>query len=293
MRTKLMNAVRFSFVLVMSLSVTMGAISVRAMDIDEASTSPKPPPLVELENLQGGIAPIQTLDADKAKAEGFAYDLRKDALKEAALSYGARGGLAWRTYEIRQELETRVTQLDKTFDFRQLLIPAPSGLLIEPPIVSENVNALLIEGTGQEAAVSDRVYEIIRNAQIVSAPRQWRNYLERDWGEVLPPPEVLRPTTDLERENWIIWVREGWEKGLEQADEIFTDDLNQLSADYNGMVRYRLLLAQGMVSPPYALLLDRGVTTAQDQMRVGDRNVSIAGKPAFVPGTEKWQPASR
>jgi defect-in-organelle-trafficking protein DotC len=291
---KLMNPIRFSCVLALVLVTGFTATRSQAMDIDTAALSKKPPALVELENIPDGVEPIKTLDAkDKDKMEGFAFDLRRDALKEAALSYGARGGLAWRTYEIRDELETRITQLDKTFDFRQLLIPAPSGLLIEPPIISENMNALIIEGTGQEAAVSDRVYEIIRDARIVSTARHWRNYLERDWGEVTMPPEVLRPISKLERENWIIWVRDGWAKGLEQADEIFADDLNLLSADYNGMVRYRLLLAQGMVSPPYALMTDNGITAESDQMRVGDRKVSIAEKPAFVPGPEKWQPASR
>ncbi len=266
-----------------------------AYAVDVEGETPLPPPVTELENIDGGLKPIKTLDAEgnENKASGFAYDMRNNAMKEAALSYGARGGLAWRTYHIRNELETRTTQLDKTFDFRQLLIPAPSGLLIEPPIISENVNALIIEGSGQEAAVSDRVYEIIRNARIVSAPRHWRNYLEREWGEVTAPPEVLRPTNAEERENWKRWVREGWNKGLEQADEIFTDDLNQLSADYNGMVRYRLLLSQGMVSPPYALQIDRGITAAADKMRVGDRAVQITGKPEFVPGIERWQPASR
>lgn len=291
MRVTHMNIKRICLSLGMMLLIFMGP-SAHAVDVQSAS-SPLPPALGDLEDIEGGVEPVKTLDADGEASKGFAFDMRNDAIKEAALSYGARGGLAWRTYHIRNELETRTTQLDKTFDFRQLLIPAPSGLLIEPPIISENINALIIEGTGQEAAVSDRVYEIIRNARIVSTSRHWRNYLERDWGDVSPPPEILRPTNKEEREHWIRWVREGWKKGLEQADEIFTDDLNQLSADYNGMVRYRLLLAQGMVSPPYALQVDRGITGSGDKMRVGDRAVQITGKPEFVPGTERWQPASR
>ena len=273
-------------------SLVMFSTSAFAIDVEQGATA-LPPPIAHLENIGGGIAPVKTLDADGNENQGLGFDMRNDAVREAALSYGARGGLAWRTYHIRNELETRATQLDKTFDFRQLLIPAPSGLLIEPPIISENVNALIIEGTGQEAAVSDRVYEIIRNARIVSAPRSWRNYLERDWGDVTAPPEILRPINKEERERWIVWVQEGWQKGLEQADEIFTDDLNQLSGDYNGMVRYRLLLAQGMVSAPYAFQVDRGITGGGDKMRVGDRAVQITGKPEFVPGTERWQPASR
>jgi len=43
-------------------------------------------------------------------------DIRIEAQKEAAYSYGARGGLAWRTWHIRNELETRSRYMDKVFD---------------------------------------------------------------------------------------------------------------------------------------------------------------------------------
>lgn len=225
--------------------------------------------------------------------QGPMFDLRNDAMKEAAISYGARGGLMWRTYYIRKELEQRASYLDKVYDFRNLLIPAPSGLLIEPPVISEQVNAMLVDGRGQEAAVADRVYNIVNNARIVSAPRTWRNYLERDWGELSPPPDILRPNDAAEREKWVKWIREGWQLGIEQANEIFQEDLNALAADYQGMIRYRMLLAQGMVTPPYALQVDRGVTGGGNEMRVGDRAVRITETPALSTGADRWQPANR
>ena len=226
-------------------------------------------------------------------ATGLPLDIRRDAIREAAISYGARGGLSWRTFAIRQELETRARYMDKVFDFTQLLIPAPSGFLIEPPIITESLKAMLIEGDGQQAAVSDRVYNIIMNARIVSTPRTWRTYLEREWDVVEPPPDILRPENDEEREIWIKLVTEGWAEGVKQANEIFQDDVNLLLADFNGMVRYRMLLAQGMISPPYALQVDRGVTGGGDEMRVGDRAVQITGVPELVTGFDQWQPANR
>ncbi|MGB0719479.1 MAG: type IV secretory system conjugative DNA transfer family protein, partial [Bdellovibrionales bacterium] len=150
-----------------------------------------PPSLQDIQN----IKKENTIIDDKG---GLPLDIRRDAVVEAAVSYGARAGLAWRTYQIREETEKRARYLDKVFDFRELLIPAPSGLLIEPPVVSESINAMLIEGDGQQAAVSDRIYNIIYNARIVSAPRNWRTYLEREWGEVEPPPDILRPEDDEE-----------------------------------------------------------------------------------------------
>ena len=220
-------------------------------------------------------------------------DIRKEAMTEAAISYGARGGLSWRTFCIREELNQRARYLDKVFDFGQLLIGAPSGMLIEPPIINESVNAMLIEGDGQQAAVSDRVYNIVMNARIVSAPRSWRTYIDREWNVVVPPPDILRPENDEERKLWVEMVNKGWAEGVLQANETFENDLNLLVADFSGMVRYRMLLAQGMISPPGALQVDRGITGDGSQMRVGDRAIQITVPPELVTGSDQWQPASR
>ena len=136
----------------------------------------------------------------------------------------------------------------------------PSGLLIEPPVVSEAQKAVIVNGGGQEAAVSDRVYRINRNARIVTAARNWHLYLERDWGKVDPPPGLLLPQSIEERQKWRLWVHEGWGEGVKQAQETFEADVDRLANDFVGMVRYRELLAQGMISAPYALHEDRGVT---------------------------------
>ncbi len=220
-------------------------------------------------------------------------DIKADAQKEAALSFGARGGLAWRTWHIRDEMETRARYLDKVFDFRQLLIPAPSGLLIEPPVISEAMDAMLIDSQGIEAAVADRVLRINKNARIVSAPRTWRSYLERQWGSIDPPPDVLRPIDEDERKVWTKNIREGWKMGINQADEIFQADLNKLVADYQGMVRYRSLLVKGMVSPPYALQVDRGVTGGGNEMRIGDRALSLTELPKLQTGYKEWHSVNR
>jgi defect-in-organelle-trafficking protein DotC len=257
------------------------------LEKDVDGTNDVPPDLKSLQNIQRENKLID------GEVSGMPLDIRRDAIREAAISYGARGGLAARTFEIRRELETRALSLDKVYDFRQLLIPAPSGLLIEPPVISESLNAMLIEGDGQQAAVSDRIYNIVNNAKIVSTARTWRTYLEREWGVVDPPPDILRPENEEERKLWTELVEKGWEEGVRQANEIFQDDLNVLMADFQGMVRYRVLLTQGMVSPPYALQVDRGVTGDGKEMRIGDRAVQITGVPELITGSEQWQPANR
>ena len=253
--------------------------------VDSKSTLNAPKELKDLQEI-AGYNPEKNENA-------MPLDIRKEALQEAALSYGARGGLAARSFEINKQMDSRRAYLDKVFDFRQLLISAPSGFMIEPPIISESLKALLIEGDGQKAAVADAIYRINENVKIVSAARNWRQYLERTWGPVDEPPDVLRPKDDKERAIWREMVKKGWAEGYEQADEVFDQDLNRLSSDFGGMVRYRQLLAQGMVSAPFAQQVDRGVTSEDATMRVGDRAVVITGVPQLITESGRWQPANR
>lgn len=278
-----MKAIKIRFLTVLAFSVMFFCAQIaHAQDVEEFDT---PPTLYDVENIERS--------EDFIDGDGLPFDIRKEAIREAALSYGARASLSRRIYQIRQELEYRARYLDKVFDFSQLLIPAPSGLLIEPPIITEADNAMIINSSGQQAAVSDRIYNIIANARIVSTPRTWRFYLERAWGEVEPPHDLLIPENDEEREEWVRLVNEGWQYGIQQANDIFEADLNRLLADYRGMIRYRMLLSQGMISAPYALQVDRGITGGPNEMRIGDRAIEITGVPQLITGSEQWQPASR
>ncbi|MBI1273818.1 MAG: type IV secretion system protein DotC [Alphaproteobacteria bacterium] len=251
---------------------------------EDEDFSPPPPALTELQEQSTG---------EEVKAMEMGLQIRQDALREAALSYGARGGLAMRTFEIQRRLTEQDGSLSGTFGFKRLLISAPSGLLIEPPIVSEAERAVIVAGGGQQAAVADKIYRINRGARIVTAARDWRLYLERDWGKVDPPPGLLLPSTDEERAEWRDWVKEGWDAGVEQADDIFQADLDRMTNDFIGMVRYRELLAQNMISPPYAAHEDRGVTGGGTEMRIGDRGVTITGQSALIPRSKSWTPTIR
>jgi defect-in-organelle-trafficking protein DotC len=152
---------------------------------------------------------------------------------------------------------------------------------------------VLVSAGGQAAAVADRIYRINRVARIVTAARNWRLYLERDWGRVDPPAAILLPKTEEEKAAWIAYVTQGWEQGLKQAEETFESDVDRMTNDYTGMVRYRELLAQGMISSPYTLADDRGVTGGGREMRVGDRGVTITGQSSLISKSSSWTPANR
>jgi defect in organelle trafficking protein DotC len=266
------------------------------MEVDAASDTLTDGPVpAEVEKLQDINTAMKgrTSIADDPVTKEITVDMRRDAQKDAALSYGARGGLAKRNYQIMERLADYEGVLSQVFNFRQLLIKAPSGLLIEPPIVRESLDSLVIADDGNEAAVADRVLDINKQAKIVSAPRDWRQYLIQSWAEVPPPPRILWPKSKEEQAGWDDWVEQGWKAGIVQAEQMFEMNVNRLVADYNGMVRYRMLLAEGMISQPYALHEDRGVTGSKTEMRVGDRALRITGPSQFLTGAALWKPADR
>lgn len=285
---------------ILALAVTLLAPSVQAGGTAVAAPEFSPEVLAK-EDVAAPPPPelFQLQEQDSSKKDGLPVDenvglqIRGDAIKEAAWSYGARGGLAYRTFTIQRRIAELDGVLTKTFDFRTLLLKAPSGLMIEPPIITDAQKAVLVAGGGQSAAVADRIIRINRIARIVTAPRDWHLYLERDWGKVEPPPATLLPRDVAERDAWRKFVKEGWEAGVTQADETFQADLDRMTTDYVGMVRYRELLAQGMVSAPYALHEDRGITGGGAEMRIGDRGVTITGQSTLIPRSEKWQSTLR
>lgn len=302
--TKMMKSASLALLLaLLALPLTAGLHRAHAEDgdVNAGESSPAPPSYDSVMGLQGdpvdgdGTPPTgaDIVKNEKESGAASALHIRTDALREAGLSFGARGGLAFRTFEIQRRLAEQEAYLSKTYDFNRLLIPAQNGLLIEPPIVSEGQQALLIKTGGQEAAVADRVLKINRAARIVSASRNWRTYLERDWGKVEPPPPLLRPRDKDEVRVWQTSVKAGWEAGVTQADDIFQADLDRLTNDFVGMVRYRELLAQRMITPPYAMAENRGITGNPNEMRIGDRGLEITGPSQFVIKSDHWQPATQ
>lgn len=222
--------------------------------------------------------------------------IRQEALRDAALSLGTRGGFAKRTMEIKKSLDARSSQLEQIYNFNSLLISTPTGqsktsqYLIAPPVISEGRNSLKVEGDS-ELKIADRVYHIDVQARFITAPPNWRGYLDSTPVESVELPDAsLMPKDGDERESWKQWIAKGWSAGVKQADIVFENNLNRLNRDYSGMVRYRVLLKQNMVSVPFVAENRMGVTGGGEDMAVDSRVLRITAKPSLQAAPEKWKP---
>lgn len=234
----------------------------------------------------GGDQPpsLQTLQGTRPN-DGTGSDLKPDraaALRQAAHTYGAQGGLAARSYALNEMLRRYESQLDATFDFRSLVLPVGEGqTLMLPPVVTEAQMAFALGDNGNVARETACVYQITRRARLTSLPPNWRSYLVRHWNKPRRPSDVVLPRTKSEVAWWNKWVAEGWGSGEKQAVEIFLSDLSRLERDMTGMARYRVLLRSGRVEEPKLTFEIRKTKGGGDILHLGDKVIRIAGQPGL------------
>ncbi|WP_310622308.1 type IV secretory system conjugative DNA transfer family protein [Flexibacterium corallicola] len=215
--------------------------------------------------------------------------LRITALEEAALSYGARSGLAYRTDKINQTLQTNSSELAELFEFTSVMIDGPDGSIITPPVIVEAKEAWELYEKGKALRVADTVYEVIDQARFTSVPPLWQSYLISSFEEASEVPAALTPNNKAEGDIWVKGVTRGWREGEEQANQIFKTNLARLSRDYAGMVRYKRLLEEGKVTSPIVALGSMGTTGNGENMRVNDRAIRITQDSKLVLDTNKWE----
>lgn len=211
--------------------------------------------------------------------------IRLSSLREAALGYGVRSGLARRSYEISRVVADNEALLDRIFNFGSLVLDRN----VLPPVLSEAVNSLR-QPDGDTIRIADLTYRIERQAAFVTSPPGWREYLvlEHRYEVSLPAP-ILLPKTTEEKSVWAEYVREGWNTGVRQADSIYEQSLSRLERDFKGMVLYRSLLAKGMIGRPYVAEASLGVTGDGESMAVNDRILRITSKPRLNGDPAVWK----
>lgn len=238
----------------------------------------RPPSMEALMAIRPGYSPKQE-----------AGNGRDDTVRQAAWAYGAQGGLAARSYAINLMLERESAILDREFDFRPLVLPINNGtLLLRPPVVTSAQMSVALDPSGQTAQFAEQIYEVTRQAQVVTAIPQWRTWLTRRYGMPSAPNDALRPRTTHEVEVWREGIARGFAAGERQAVEIFLDDLARLEREIIGMARYRALLKAGKVEAPQVALLNHPTQGGHDLMRVNVQDIRIRTQPGLDANRAHW-----
>lgn len=230
------------------------------------------------------LSSLRSLSRGDAKGAGLT-GLRYVAVRDTALSVGARGGLAHRANQINAELKQDGRYLERIFNFNAMLLDDN----VLSPVLIEGRDTL-DQGSPDTIRLSDRQYVILSQARFVTTAPHWREYLWMNYPKPELPDPSLLPKDENEQRVWDKYVSEGWISGIQQANTIFQENLGRIKRDYQGMVRYRTLLAQGMVSAPFVARTEMGITGNCDEMAINDRILRITALPCFETNGAKWDP---
>ena len=211
--------------------------------------------------------------------------IRLQALRETATQLGATGALAWQSLQINRTLEEQADYLNHVFDFNQLLL----NHNVLPPVLVES-DGSLNQDSDDALRLASKTYMIESQAKFVTTPPNWRNYLWMNYGRPDMPSRSLLPTTKDEAAAWNTFLDEGWQHGITQANEIFKVNISRLKRDYKGMVLYRKLLAQRMVSAPFVAQTNLGVTGDSKHIRINDQVLRITAHSELQTDSNKWNP---
>lgn len=212
--------------------------------------------------------------------------IRRKALEETAMSIGAQSGLAARGREIDNVLKSHSKQLDSVYNFHAMLL----NHNVLPPVLIESRSSLNMADPNS-LRLADRSYAIAQQAKFINAPPNWRDYLMLSFTQPSRPHDTLLPRNAMEQIIWDHAVTHGWDQGIQQANTIFNDNLAKLTRDYNGMVLYRTLLAQKMVSAPFVARTKLGITGGGSKLRINDQVLRITALPQLQADSKQWQPA--
>ena len=227
---------------------------------------------------------VQSLAKLNSKvADSKINNIRVQALRDTALSLGARGGLAARAQEINTVLLQFEPLLYRIFSFQGMLLDEN----VLPPVLIAGSNTLQLSGSGT-IHIADQHYQILHQARFVTTAPTWRDYLWLSYQPPEPPHHTLLPKSRPEKILWEKFILQGWNSGLQQAELIFRENIGRLKRDYTGMIRYRTLLAQNMVSAPFIARAEFGVTGGGEKLTINDRLLTITAFPTLQANSSLW-----
>jgi defect-in-organelle-trafficking protein DotC len=234
------------------------------------------------------LSQLKTVSAPVALRNGEtnsqSNQLRYKSLEEIALGLGAQAGLANASSSIDNNLAKDSKQLENLFNFNGMMLS--HGVL--PPVLVQGDNSLNLADP-DTIRIADKSYKIVKQARFATTPPNWRDYLWQSFGKPEMPNAILLPTNDEERKVWARALQNGWDKGTQQAYNIFQQSLALLKRDYQGMILYRKLLQENMISPPYVAKTELGVTGNGDDMRINDQVLRITEHPQLKTDSNSWR----
>ena len=228
----------------------------------------------------GDISFRKTVDSNS----GPIGSLRRDALRSAARAYGSQHGFQRRVWEINKVLEQHTATASTLFDFNRVVahLPGGNGIVI-PPVMAKTIDNQQLSDNASQLATSDMNLVLLRPGRLSVTTPTIFDYLVIPSQEPVIPEVSLLPNNGEEADMFSTWFNEGWQAGRHLARDEFSTRLQRLLDDYDGMMEYRRLVENGIMTRMVLTKSDFGTTVLDDTMRIGDKVVQVESEAEFRP----------
>ncbi len=174
---------------------------------------------------------LQNLNTNSSyyQKQASSENMRQMALRQVAESAGMQAGLAHESKIINRHLQQHAQQMDKIFNFNNLLYKH----YLLPPVIVQADNQIKISDDSRTIRAGGNSYRFIKQAQFVTVPPTWRDYLWMSYQAPELPDKSVLPKNDAEQKIWAYAVVKGWAEGIQQGLNIFKVNMHKLSRDFN------------------------------------------------------------
>lgn len=217
--------------------------------------------------------------------------LRLNSIYNEGLKFGTQSALYEVLYEFNKDLELMGDYYDRLFNFSILML---ANGRVRPPVIIVK-EASLEKENARQLRRTDRSVEIYKQAEVVTRPPNYIDYLNFTPIKPNPPQNLLLPrkNNQEEIEAWADGVKRGWFLGVRQANAVINEGLFSLQRDYTGMGEFYLASKQGQISQPQYQSMNLGITTDGNFLNIGEETFSIQILPQFNNDAQNWTPLPR
>lgn len=209
--------------------------------------------------------------------------MRPKAIREAARLITFQTAMSWRYGQLVAETERYSAVMDTAFNFAPLMLTQGEALIM-PPLLTRAGASMRIEDNAT-ATAAKTTYELLEPARYIAVVPNWRGFLMADdFPEPEQPNPAVLPKNAEERAIWRTAVREAWEQGLVEADQLYADNVSRMARSYRGVMLYHLLTAQHLLSRVNTASSDLGTRRSDNgnKLNIGQKVYRITAPSAFT-----------
>lgn len=215
-----------------------------------------------------------------------AAQARYAAIRDSGKRVGIQAGINRQLHTFRQAIKKHERDLDTVYDFGPLMIKGG----VVPPVISQVTDVYAQDNDNMSLTVSGMVYKIEDQAKFSSVAPNWRSYLEFGNGGVDLMPQVMGLNLKgKEKEIFESSIREGYQEGILQGNEIVAHGFDKLNRDYKGMIEFHKQVLGKRMTMPVIAQSDIPMTNRGDTLVLDEKLLRLTVLAAFNTNMDKWK----